>query len=550
MQDRVIQVQVLNPTSEAFDDKKRFWKMALFHPDGTPLAPGDGTPGADGPSAYEVWLAQGNSGTVSDYLASLIGPRGPQGISGATGATGDPGPQGIQGPPGVKGDTGDIGATGPQGIQGLQGAKGDPGNTGPAGATGPTGNTGPAGPTGPTGPTGAAGLPTSVADEGTVLTARSKLNFVGAGVTATDDSANNQTVVTVPGGSGGVVASDPAIIAVVDLSAVTSYTFSGLSGNNDYGYEIVLDGQLSVGGVARNITLKPNGSGASTFNSYDVGSRSTTAPTMGVYDANGLFIGYTGTADCPIDARASLIAKTGHVRQWISKYTTSSGPATSQLQVSSAGLWNDTATALTSLLLDFGGGTFTGRVILRRFNRTGDMALGALARVTTLPASPVDGQEILFVVDSTNGIVWHLKYNGGSASAYKWEFIGGGCLYSYVDGNNTISSRSYAANGGPSLTLPLAGDYEISYGARAIADAGAGGHSVQAAPAFNGVVEDSNDGIDSYSAGSTSEAMNTTRTRIKTGRPAGCSVVEYSQSDVGNAGLSSRWLRAVPRRVG
>ncbi len=41
-----------------------------------------------------------------------------------------------------------------------------------------------------------------IEDEGTVLTQRKKLNFVGSGVTATDDSANNATVVTITAGGG------------------------------------------------------------------------------------------------------------------------------------------------------------------------------------------------------------------------------------------------------------------------------------------------------------------------------------------------------------
>jgi glycerophosphoryl diester phosphodiesterase len=36
----------------------------------------DGTDGVDGLSAYEVWLAAGNTGTEADYLASLVGPSG------------------------------------------------------------------------------------------------------------------------------------------------------------------------------------------------------------------------------------------------------------------------------------------------------------------------------------------------------------------------------------------------------------------------------------------------------------------------------------------
>lgn len=42
----------------------------------------------------------------------------------------------------------------------------------------------------------------TIEDEGTPLTARTNLNFVGAGVTVTDDSGNSATVVTIPGGGG------------------------------------------------------------------------------------------------------------------------------------------------------------------------------------------------------------------------------------------------------------------------------------------------------------------------------------------------------------
>jgi microcystin-dependent protein len=53
---------------------------------------------------------------------------------------------------------------------------------------------------GPPGPPGGGGGHT-VQDEGVSLTQRTKLNFTGAGVIATDDAANDQTVVNVPTGS-------------------------------------------------------------------------------------------------------------------------------------------------------------------------------------------------------------------------------------------------------------------------------------------------------------------------------------------------------------
>ena len=110
-----------------------------------------GPAGADGDSAYQIWLDEGNSGTEADFLLSLkgdtgatgpAGPQGPQGEvgpDGETGPQGDTGPQGPAGPMGPQGDTGpqgEVGETGPQGIQGIQGIQGE---TGPAGADGQDG---------------------------------------------------------------------------------------------------------------------------------------------------------------------------------------------------------------------------------------------------------------------------------------------------------------------------------------------------------------------------------------------------------------------------
>lgn len=129
-------------------------------------APGGGTTGTPGESAYEIAVDQGFTGTVTQWLASLIGPAGPTGATGpggATGTTGTTGPKGdtgATGPAGATGPQGDPGEQGPAGATGTQGPKGDQGDTGPEGdpgATGPIGATGPAGPAGPQGDTGAAG---------------------------------------------------------------------------------------------------------------------------------------------------------------------------------------------------------------------------------------------------------------------------------------------------------------------------------------------------------------------------------------------------------
>src|SRR5919198_1312153 len=60
--------------------------------------------GANGLSAYELWLEAGGQGSLGEFLASLKGARGADGAPGPhgeRGPQGDRGPQGEQGPPGI-----------------------------------------------------------------------------------------------------------------------------------------------------------------------------------------------------------------------------------------------------------------------------------------------------------------------------------------------------------------------------------------------------------------------------------------------------------------
>lgn len=113
-----------------------------------------GETGMDGLSAYEIWLAEGNTGTDQDFLNSLIGPQGPQGeqgaqgIQGEKGDKGDPGNDGEQGTPGAPGADGasayevavDNGFIGTE-AQWLASLKGDPGEKGDKGDKGDPGTT-------------------------------------------------------------------------------------------------------------------------------------------------------------------------------------------------------------------------------------------------------------------------------------------------------------------------------------------------------------------------------------------------------------------------
>lgn len=89
--------------------------------------------------------------------------------------------------------------------------------------------------------------------------------------------------------------------------------------------------------------------------------------------------------------------------------------------------------------------------------------------VTSLPGSPVNGQEVYYVADATNGVVWHLKYRSASASAYKWEFVGGGDLFVRTNvAMETVADGAAWHNPATTdvaLAVPLGGDYLAHYGA-------------------------------------------------------------------------------------
>jgi hypothetical protein len=65
-------------------------------------------------------------------------------------------------------------------------------------------------------------------------------------------------------------------------------------------------------------------------------------------------------------------------------------------------------------------------------------------------------------VDSTTNPAyqWRFRYNAGSSSAYKWEFVGGAPWTTSSESSTTVTSVGFADFASVlSLTTPLAGDW-------------------------------------------------------------------------------------------
>jgi hypothetical protein len=98
---------------------------------------------------------------------------------------------------------------------------------------------------------------------------------------------------------------------------------------------------------------------------------------------------------------------------------------------------------------------------------------------TSLPGSPTDGQEYT-LVDSTTAPTyqWRFRYNAGSGSSYKWEFVGGTTLLNEVlaaEGVTTSGAFQNLTTTGPQITVPVAGEYTVGIGSLGYITASGGG---------------------------------------------------------------------------
>lgn len=171
---------------------------------------------------------------------------------------------------------------------------------------------------------------------------------------------------------------------------------------------------------------------------------------------------------------------------------------------------------------------------------------------TTLPASPIDGQEAVLVDSITNPTYqWRFRYNAGSSSAYKWEFIGGTSAMSGVTAAEGTSSGSYVAltTAGPSFTVPRAGDYEVAFGSIIQCNQDAlsqGNHSFDVAAVSVA--------SDSWSAQFvTNRALDrasvTFEGRFYNIGSGGALVSKYKSGTTNSHTFSNRWMRVIPLRV-
>jgi hypothetical protein len=201
---------------------------------------------------------------------------------------------------------------------------------------------------GPVGPQGPAGPSAMIQDEGVPLTQRAALNFIGTGVLASDDAANNRTNITITGAvtsvfgrSGAVVATtgDYTVAQVTGAVATTRsiLTSTGLTGGGDLSANRTLSVvddttvqrmRISAGGVLSgtrphinfvqgiNVSVSAIDDPGNNRVSVTIGATFTGVPTTRLINTS---TGLSGGGDLSADRTLMVVADTTTQRVRISK---------------------------------------------------------------------------------------------------------------------------------------------------------------------------------------------------------------------------------------
>jgi hypothetical protein len=177
--------------------------------------------------------------------------------------------------------------------------------------------------------------------------------------------------------------------------------------------------------------------------------------------------------------------------------------------------------------------------------------------VTALPTTgpsggPLqDGQECYYLADAATGTVWHLKYRAAEAGSFKWYYVGGMGLLKTVDTAESTSSLAYTdlATVGPSITTPLAGDYEMEMSAVCAGTGGANRCFVT--PKKNATTVNDTDGSEASVAGGSTNTGNAYRRKKLTGLAANdVFKLQYGNLNATAVTYGYRSLKMTPVRVG
>lgn len=165
--------------------------------------------------------------------------------------------------------------------------------------------------------------------------------------------------------------------------------------------------------------------------------------------------------------------------------------------------------------------------------------------VTALPSGALPSDRCTYCDSITSPTyTWNLIYDGT-----KWDCVGGTPMVANVNTTESRNANSYAAltTAGPSVTVPLAGDYGIQDGSDISGLAAAHGYHSYDVGGTGAV--DADAARFQYSIAGTLGGTVIGSIRTKTGLAAGTAIVSKYKAAVGTVFFQQRWICVMPRRV-
>ena len=157
--------------------------------------------------------------------------------------------------------------------------------------------------------------------------------------------------------------------------------------------------------------------------------------------------------------------------------------------------------------------------------------------VTTLPTTPADGTMVI-LADAARNYVWLCRYDATMTGAYKWLVVAATPIVGRIVTQVSIMSTAYQAmTGGPSITIPRRGVYELEVGAEL-------SYTARMTPSGLGVSagDDASAGIGAVTADFQSCKGESVQTLTTTG-----TLQAYYRTTVTSGGWAKRrWIKATP----